>query len=194
MQCKVWETNVLKPYKRQNIFMSNDYNTDSVFEGSCSPNPTWRPWTQVKRFATQFFCIRSMSKYAGDAEYLPKVFQYRNVLPLQNFVPECLGGANISWNERQNRKSKFPWLFLTPCSEPCGQRRMFLQIVNCPQIAAITAFVANSTEYDLVLLQDLWMRPDHETIRASLPKVTRIEVSESETSFCRTEWWPERGT
>ena len=48
-----------------------------------------------------------------------------------------------------------------------------LQIVNCLQIASIAAFVANSTEYDLVLLQDLWMRPDHETIRASLPKVTR---------------------
>ena len=48
-----------------------------------------------------------------------------------------------------------------------------LQIVNCLQIASIAAFVANSTEYDLILLQDLWMRPDHETIRASLPKVTR---------------------
>ena len=43
--------------------------------------------------------------------------------------------------------------------------------INFPQIAAIAAFVANSTEYDLVLLQDLWMRPDHETIRASLPEV-----------------------
>jgi len=45
------------------------------------------------------------------------------------------------------------------------------------RIAAIAAFVANSTEYDLVLLQDLWMRPDHETIRASLPKdrvMTRV--------------------
>jgi len=45
------------------------------------------------------------------------------------------------------------------------------------RIAAVAAFVANSTEYDLVLLQDLWMRPDHETIRASLPEdrvMTRV--------------------
>ena len=40
-----------------------------------------------------------------------------------------------------------------------------------PQIESIAAFIANSSEYDLVLLQDLWMRPDHETIRAALPKV-----------------------
>ena len=34
---------------------------------------------------------------------------------------------------------------------------------------AIGAFIANSTEYDVVVLQDLLMRPDHETIRAMLP-------------------------
>ena len=48
-----------------------------------------------------------------------------------------------------------------------------------PQIAAIAAFIANSSEYDLVLLQDLWMRPDHETIRAALPKVIHKNLSSS---------------
>ena len=50
---------------------------------------------------------------------------------------------------------------------------------NIPQIAAIAALIANSSEYDLVLLQDLWMRPDHETIRAALPKVTHNKLSSS---------------
>jgi len=45
------------------------------------------------------------------------------------------------------------------------------------RIESIAAFIADSSEYDLVLLQDLWMRPDHETIRAALPKnrvMTRV--------------------
>jgi len=37
------------------------------------------------------------------------------------------------------------------------------------RMKAIGAFIANSTEYDVVVLQDLLMRPDHETIRAMLP-------------------------
>ena len=44
-----------------------------------------------------------------------------------------------------------------------------LILMTLYQMKAIGAFIANSTEYDVVLLQDLLMRPDHETIRAMLP-------------------------
>ena len=50
---------------------------------------------------------------------------------------------------------------------------------NIAQIASIAAFIANSSDYDLVLLQDLWMRPDHEMIRAALPKVIHNKMSSS---------------
>ena len=55
-----------------------------------------------------------------------------------------------------------------------------------PQIESIAAFIANSSEYDLVLLQDLWMRPDHETIRAALPKVihNKLISSSGKIVFC----------
>ena len=86
-----------------------------------------------------------------------------------------MGGTSFSWDQRQNRKGNFQLLsnikgvFLLQNECKC----------NIPQIAAIAAFVANSSEYDLVLLQDLWMRPDHETIRAALPKVIHNKLSSS---------------
>ena len=84
-----------------------------------------------------------------------------------------MGGTSFSWDQRQNRKGIFQILMK-------HQRRILLQNeckCNIPQIAAIAAFVANSSEYDLVLLQDLWMRPDHETIRVALPKVIHNKMS-----------------
>jgi len=38
------------------------------------------------------------------------------------------------------------------------------------RIAAIAEYIRNHTEIDLFLLQELWMRPDHQTIKAALPK------------------------
>ena len=99
-------------------------------------------------------------------KYYVKILKKKEVYP-QAFVAECMGGTSFSWDQRQNRKGIFQFLpnikgvFLLQNECKC----------NIPQIAAIAAFIANSSEYDLVLLQDLWMRPDHETIRAALPKV-----------------------
>ena len=42
------------------------------------------------------------------------------------------------------------------------------------QIEAIAAYLSNQTDYDLIALQDLWMRPDHETIRSKLSKGKRL--------------------
>ena len=38
------------------------------------------------------------------------------------------------------------------------------------RMAAIGQWIANDTQHDVYLLNDLWMRPDHETIRKSIPK------------------------
>ena len=38
------------------------------------------------------------------------------------------------------------------------------------RIKAIGEYIVNHTTVDLFLLEELWMRPDHETIRAMLPK------------------------
>ena len=38
------------------------------------------------------------------------------------------------------------------------------------RVAAIGEFIAKDTDHDVFLLNDLWMRPDHMTIRKSLPK------------------------
>ena len=84
-------------------------------------------------------------------------------------APASLGTKDkterVSFNSYQNTKGVF--LLQNECK------------CNIPQIAAIAAFIANSSEYDLVLLQDLWMRPDHETIRAALPKVIHNKLSSS---------------
>ena len=37
-------------------------------------------------------------------------------------------------------------------------------------MAAIGQWIANDTQHDVYLLNDLWMRPDHETIRKSIPQ------------------------
>ena len=38
------------------------------------------------------------------------------------------------------------------------------------RIAGIGDFIAKDTEHDVFLLNDLWMRADHDTIRKALPK------------------------
>ena len=84
-----------------------------------------------------------------------------------------MGGTSFSWDQRQNRKGIFQFFF---------KKNVFLLNewkCNIAQIASIAAFIANSSEYDLVLLQDLWMRPDHETIRAALPMVIHNKLSRS---------------
>ena len=40
------------------------------------------------------------------------------------------------------------------------------------RIAAIGAWIAQDTEHDVWLLNDLWMRPDHDTIKMLLPEGT----------------------
>ena len=37
------------------------------------------------------------------------------------------------------------------------------------RMRAIGEYIANHSEYDLFLLQELWMRPDHQTIKSLLP-------------------------
>ena len=84
-----------------------------------------------------------------------------------------MGGTSFSWDQRQNRKGIFQ-IFI---------KDVFYCKMNAnatfPQIESIAAFIADSSEYDLVLLQDLWMRPDHETIRAALPMVIHNKLSRS---------------
>ena len=84
-----------------------------------------------------------------------------------------MGGTSFSWDQRQNRKGIFQF-FLSKLYFYCNECKC-----NIAQIASIAAFIANSSEYDLVLLQDLWMRPDHETIRAALPMVIHNKLSRS---------------
>ena len=84
-----------------------------------------------------------------------------------------MGGTSFSWDQRQNRKGIFQF-FLSKSYFYCNEWKC-----NIAQIASIAAFIANSSEYDLVLLQDLWMRPDHEMIRAALPKVIHNKMSSS---------------
>ena len=44
-------------------------------------------------------------------------------------------------------------------------------------MAAIGQWIANDTQHDVYLLNDLWMRPDHETIRKSIPQgISLIEI------------------
>ena len=38
------------------------------------------------------------------------------------------------------------------------------------RMAAIGAWIAQDTEHDVWLLNDLWMRPDHDTIKMLLPE------------------------
>ena len=38
------------------------------------------------------------------------------------------------------------------------------------RIAALGAWIAQDTEHDVWLLNDLWMRPDHDTIKMLLPE------------------------
>ena len=40
------------------------------------------------------------------------------------------------------------------------------------RIAALGAWIAQDTEHDVWLLNDLWMRPDHDTIKMLLPEGT----------------------
>ena len=43
------------------------------------------------------------------------------------------------------------------------------------RIAAIGAWIAQDTEHDVWLLNDLWMRPDHDTIKSLLPEGRPLE-------------------
>ena len=44
------------------------------------------------------------------------------------------------------------------------------------RIKAIGEYIGNNTEYDVFLLNDLWMRGDHEKIRTFLPESIAEEI------------------
>ena len=84
------------------------------------------------------------------------------------------GGHQLLLGPKTKQKGYLSIFFLSKSYFYCNEWKC-----NIAQIASIAAFIANSSEYDLVLLQDLWMRPDHETIRAALPKVIHNKMSSS---------------
>ena len=55
------------------------------------------------------------------------------------------------------------------------------------RISAIGDFINNSKEIDIFLLEELWMRPDHERIREKIPKGMRRTQTISVNNFYNTK-------